>query len=130
MTNRFTIFDEVNKSNKGIELRGEVPQESAHGVVVRLSGYLDSNNSNDFMNAVLGIMDESPSYRTIIIDFLKVTYISSTGFGALCNILIQSKQSNKTFYLSSVGEKIADVMDVLGFTSFFEIIDSPENILA
>lgn len=130
MTNRFTIFDEVNKSNKGIELRGEVPQEAAHTVVVRLSGYLDSNNSNDFMNAVLGIMDESPSYRTIIIDLLKVTYISSTGFGALCNILIQSKQSNKSLYLSGVGEKIADVMDVLGFTSFFEIIDSPENILA
>lgn len=130
MTNRFTIFDEVNKSNKGIELRGEVPQESVHAVVVRLSGYLDSNNSNDFMNAVLGIMDESPSYRTIIIDFLKVTYISSTGFGALCNILIQSKQSNKSLYLSNVGEKIADVMDVLGFKSFFEIIDSPENILA
>lgn len=130
MTNRFTIFDEVNKSNKGIELRGEVPQESVHAVVVRLSGYLDGNNSNDFMNAVLGIMDESPSYRTIIIDFLKVTYISSTGFGALCNILIQSKQSNKSLYLSNVGEKIADVMDVLGFKSFFEIIDSPENILA
>lgn len=130
MTNRFTIFDEVNKSNKGIELRGEVPQEATHAVVVRLSGYLDGNNSNDFMNAVLGIMDESPSYRTIIIDLLKVTYISSTGLGALCNILIQSKQSNKNFYLSNVGERIASVMDVLGFTTYFEIIDSPENILA
>ena len=123
------MFEEINKSDIGVKLHGAIINLASMGLIIRVDGFLDSDNSNVFMQAVLKSIQENEAVRIIIIDLLKVNYISSTGLGALSTILIQLKKANQDLYLSNVGKKIRSVMDTLGFAAFFTIIDSPEDIL-
>ena len=92
-----------------------------------VAGYLDNVNSTHFREAVAKAIKENVSIKTVVIDLLKISYISSTGIGALSTILIQTKKTNLALYLTNVGRKVRSVLDTLGLTSFFNIIDSKED---
>ena len=72
-------------------------------------------------------IQENASIKTLVIDLLKISYISSTGVGALSYILIQTKKTNLALYLTNVGQKVRSVLDTLGMTGFFNIVDSKED---
>ncbi len=124
----FPFLNEINLRDSGIKLDCELLNAPSSTLVIRLDGFLDNNNSLGFMEAVLKTIQDNKDFRTVIIDMLKVTYISSTGIGALSNIMVQSRKSNLGFYLCNLQKKIKNVMDTLGFTSFFKIVDSLKEI--
>ena len=124
----FPFLNEINSRDSGIKLDCELLNAPSSTLVIRLDGFLDNNNSLGFMEAVLKTIQDNKDFRTVIIDMLKVTYISSTGIGALSNIMVQSRKSNLGFYLCNLQKRIKNVMDTLGFTSFFKIVDSLKEI--
>ena len=128
MTGEFPFFNEVNKSNNGLTISGSVTEDESNKLIIELSGYLDTQNSSSFMKSVEETLNTNNLIKTVIIDLLKITYISSTGIGALSNILVQTKKSSQELYLSDVMGKVQSVMGSLGFLSFFNIIDTSEDI--
>ena len=96
-------------------------------MIIEVGGYLDNVNSTHFMETVAKVIQENASIKTVVIDLLKISYISSTGIGALSNILIQTKKTNIVLYLINVGRKVRSVLDTLGMTGFFNIVDSEEG---
>ncbi len=120
-------FEEFNKRDIGITLRGTIVKGSSLKFVIEVDGYLDNVNSRHFMETVMKAIQENASIKTVVIDLLKISYISSTGIGALSYILIQTKKTNLPLYLTNVGQKVRSVLDILGLTGFFNIVDSNED---
>ncbi len=126
-SNDITGFEEFNKRDIGVTLRGTFVKGSSLKVIIEVDGYLDNVNSTHFMETVAKVIQENASIKTVVIDLLKISYISSTGIGALSNILIQTKKTNIVLYLINVGRKVRSVLDTLGMTGFFNIVDSEEG---
>lgn len=126
-SNDIPDFEEFNKRDIGITLRGTIVKGSSLKLIIEADGYLDNVNSMHFMEIVMKAIQENASIKTVVIDLLKISYISSTGIGSLSYILIQTKKTNLVLYLTNVGQKVRSVLNTLGLTDFFNIVDSKED---
>ncbi|HUH75086.1 MAG TPA: STAS domain-containing protein [Chitinophagales bacterium] len=57
----------------------------------------------------------------ITIDFKEVTYISSAGLRVLIKAAQKAKQGNTEVHLIHLNESVAQVLEITGFQSFFNI---------
>lgn len=93
------------------------------GLVLVPVGNLDTQSAEIFQNRLLQLIPVLDRNIVFIVDLKKIKYISSTGFGSLTNILIQCKKKNLAFYLTGASQKTMELMDILGFTTFFDYLD-------
>ncbi len=124
MDERLKALEQINSADKGIIADGRILGETAPwGVLIEISGKLDNYNSNIFTEHVSTIISENSSIDVLIIDMKEINYVSSTGIGSLTNLLIQTHKFNIEFKIARAGEKIKSLIDLLGFTSFFQFVD-------
>lgn len=109
--------------NEGLSLAVD-ESERPRGLVLRIDGRLDSNNSGDFREFASEVLREAHAFGGLVIDLSKVGYISSTGVGALTFLLADAKRHEIPFYLQGMSEHTKSVFDVLGFTAFFSCVDA------
>jgi len=62
----------------------------------------------------------------LIVDMNGVSYISSTGIGALTNVMVKAKKREIALMLRSIQPKVRSVFELLGVLSFFELAE-PEG---
>ena len=83
----------------------------------RLGAELDSFNYQQVQDDILAILDKNSS---VLLDMADCHYISSTGL----RVLLYSKKVAATkglkVCLKDVGAEVKDVMDVTGFSNFFD----------
>ncbi len=91
---------------------------------VYLEGFIDSMNSPPILSLFSKIIIENKGLKNITLNFLKLTYISSTGIGLLTSLLMDCRKRNIDLTLTDVNGKILDVINVLGFGAFFTIENS------
>ena len=116
-------IERIRAKNEGLNLSvGE--SERPRGFVLHVDGRLDTNNSNDFRELASSALLEAHAFGGMVIELSKVSYISSTGVGALTYLLAEAKRHEILFYLQGMTEHTKAVFDVLGFTSFFSCIDA------
>ena len=124
MDERLKALEQINSADKGIIADGRILGETAPwGVLIEISGKLDNYNSNIFTEHVSTIISENSSIDVLIVDMKEINYVSSTGIGSLTNLLIQTHKFNIEFKIARAGEKIKSLIDLLGFTSFFQFVD-------
>ena len=100
-------------------------------LVLELRGYLETNNTAPFTKMLEALLDDDDIEITVLcLDFNGLLYISSTGIGALTNILVRARNKGTALYLSRVGEKVVSVLSMLGLSSFFSFLDSPDRLLS
>lgn len=99
-------------------------------VVVKLSGSLDIYTSLDLKAALenqsesfADIEDPAPWPKTLVIDLGEVTYIDSSGIGALIKIYNRTEQIQARFVLANLRPIIEKVFKVAGLITYFEVID-------
>jgi len=120
-------FEYLNSLDNGVTAFGHISQNNGPVFIIEIEGFLDNENSKDFMNSVLNVLREQErEYTKVILDLGKLTYLSSTGVGTFNNIMLQMQNLNKKFYLMNVGEKTKSVLKLLGLYSFFEIYEGSE----
>ena len=92
----------------------------------QLGKRLDSFNYQQVQDGILAILDKG---YTAVLDMTACKYISSTGL----RVLLYSKQVAGTkglkFYLVGLNEEVQDIMDVTGFSTFFDSFSTMEECL-
>lgn len=90
-------------------------------VTIYLEGYLDSINSSKIIEFFNSTLSSCKGTKKVILDLMKLTYVSSTGIGAFTALLMSCKKQSIDLELIHVSSKIMDVITLLGFSSFFVI---------
>jgi anti-sigma B factor antagonist len=96
------------------------------GLVLALTGDLDTDSSGEFQSFVLETLQQMVSPTTLILDLSALSYISSTGVGSLTAILSEARKRRIGLSICGIPKHIWNIIDLLGFAAFFTFIDSYE----
>ena len=91
--------------------------------MVTLDGSINSVNASEFENA---IKDEPNGTNGIVIDALKLEYISSAGLRVLLSAKKRCK--DKTFKIINVNDDVYGVLEVTGFSEIMDVEKTVKNI--
>lgn len=94
--------------------------------VLKPSGMLDGTNANKFRQQINQLVQEG--VNMILIDLKKVSFMDSSGLGALVLILKTVKASGGQLYLTSINEQVKMLFDLTNMGEMFEIVDSKEEL--
>jgi anti-sigma B factor antagonist len=95
----------------------------ANKVIVNVKGRLETANSIHFLDHMTKLVEGSPHGCELILAMSELYYVSSTGIGAFTTILVISKKRNIKFYIKNMQPKVKSVLELLGFTAFFNFIE-------
>jgi anti-anti-sigma factor len=91
--------------------------------LLKLAGYLDNGNTPAFLKECRAIV--AADDLVIGLDLAGLSYMSSTGVGAVSALALDARKSGRLFYLCNVPEKIDRVLSLLGFRESLTVIDNP-----
>ncbi len=87
--------------------------------IVKPSGILDSTKAAKFRQTVSQIVEEGS--KAILIDFQDVTFMDSSGLGALVLCLKTTRSFNVQLYLCSINDQIRMLFELTSMDKVFEI---------
>ena len=82
-----------------------------------LEGRLDTTTAPELEAA----LQEGGDIKALVLDFEKLSYISSAGLRVLLSAQKRANASGSTMTLKNVSEEIMEVFDMTGFSSFLTI---------
>jgi anti-anti-sigma factor len=97
--------------------------DSPPSLVIALSGSLDSESSTDTAAFLRFAINKAAEEGGLCVDLASVTYVSSTGIGALATAMMEYERIRVPFRLRSVPDKIRDLFKLLGLWDFFKIVE-------
>ena len=119
-------FDEEKDESLKIRLQ---KIEGADGcLVMYLTGYIDTYNSNFFQKRVNKAIEAG--YIRLIFHCGSLNYVSSTGIGSFTAFLKSVKPRNGDLVLLEIQPKVYEVFQLLGFSQFFNIKENLEEAVA
>ncbi len=125
-------FDVLNRANDLIDdLKIEAVLDTTGNqdrILIRLQGVLGHLNTVEFADRIIEFFQGDWKGIPIIIDLKDLQYISSSGIGTFTTIRMQADHKNSDLYLLKMNQKVRQVFDQLGFSSFFRLIDSLEEL--
>jgi anti-anti-sigma factor len=95
-------------------------------LVLRVGGVLDNDNAQDFSAVSADALAEAIPSGGLILELGELSYISSTGIGAIMNLLSASRELKTMLYLRGMKPQVKALFDALGFNAFFAIL-KPEG---
>lgn len=87
--------------------------------VLNLNGFLDAHTSVELEKYFNDIISED-KYK-IVVNFEKLTYISSAGLGVFMAFIETARNNSGDIKLCAMSDKIYNIFDMLGFPILFEI---------
>lgn len=100
-------------------------RETSNGVVIfDIEGEIDLYNSPELKETIKKMID-SQKYN-IVVNLAKVSYIDSSGIGALISSLSNLKKYQGGLKIINLTGSVKKVFELTKLTSFFEIFDSEE----
>eukprot|EP00494_Astrolonche_serrata_P005878 UN05895 len=106
----------------------EISQRERDSVVIlEIQGEIDLYNAPEIKDAIQRLIDEQK--YNIIINLEKVSYIDSSGIGALISSLSNLKKYQGSLKIINVYASVKKVFELTKLTSFFEIYDSEDKAL-
>lgn len=119
-------FDEEKDESLKIRLQ---KIESAEGcLVMYLTGYIDTYNSNFFQKRVNKAIESG--FTRLIFHCGSLNYVSSTGIGSFTAFLKAVKPRGGDLVLLEIQPKVYEVFQLLGFSQFFNIKENLEEAVA
>ena len=83
----------------------------------KLGAELDSFNSDEVQNGIIAILEKGSS---VLLDMTACHYVSSTGLRVLLYSKKVAAAKGLKVCLKGVNAEVQDVMDVTGFSNFFD----------
>ena len=97
--------------------------------VISLRGEIDLYNAPEIRELVEKLITEKQVH--IVIDMEEVTYIDSSGIGALISSLNNLKKKNGSLKITNITGSVRKVFELTKLSSFFDIYESiPEALSA
>lgn len=116
-------FDEEKDESLRIKLQRVDGVNGA--LVLLLSGYIDTYNSNFFQKRVNRAIEAG--FSKLIFNCGGLTYVSSTGIGSFTAFLKAVKPHGGDVVLLEIQPRVYEVFQLLGFSQFFNIRDTVED---
>ena len=93
--------------------------------IIEPEGILDGTKINDFQHQI----DQSinSGVHTILVDFSNVTFMDSSGLGALVKAFKSLKAAEVDFFLCSINEQIRMLFELTSMDKYFSILDNREE---
>ena len=116
-------FDDEKDESLNIKLEKVGNVEAC--LVLHLTGYIDTYNSNYFQKRVQRAIEAG--YNRLIFHCGGLNYVSSTGIGSFTAFLKSVKPKGGDLVLLDIQPKVYEVFQLLGFSQFFTIKDSLDD---
>ena len=106
----------------------EITTKEVNGIVVLdIEGEIDLYNAPTLKDMIKKFMNEQK--YNIVINLAKVSYIDSSGIGALISSLSNLKKYQGGLKISNVTGSVKKVFELTKLTNFFEIFDEEEEAI-
>jgi anti-anti-sigma factor len=116
-------FDIEKDDSLKVELRRI--EGVAGGLILTLSGYIDTYNSTSFQKRVSRAIESG--FTKLVFVCSGLNYVSSTGIGSFTAFLKSLKALSGDMVLQDLQPKVFEVFQLLGFSQFFNIRDTIEE---
>jgi anti-anti-sigma factor len=113
-------FDDEKDDSLKIKL--EKIKEAPRCLMLFLTGYIDTYNSNFFQKRAQKAIDSG--FVRLIFQCNGLNYVSSTGIGSFTTFLKAVKPQGGDIVLLDIQPKVFEVFQLLGFSQFFNIMES------
>ncbi len=100
---------------------------SEEQVFLNIIGYLDAHTAPELELALKESMEKGK--YNIVVDFEKLDYISSAGFGVFMEFIEEIRQKNGDIKMIAMNSKIRHLFNILGFDVLFEIYNDKNQLL-
>lgn len=94
--------------------------------VLRPEGILDHAKSTQFRQQISELINEGTN--VILVDFNKVTFMDSSGLGALVLILKMVRSNGRRLFLMSLNDQVKMLFDLTNMNNIFEIIEEKSEL--
>jgi len=122
MANNDIIPQFENETNESLTITLQNVPGVEGCLILVLSGYIDTYNSNFFQKKVQRVIDAG--FIRLIFNCGSLKYVSSTGIGSFTAFLKTVKPLDGDVVLLNVQSKVYEVFQLLGFSQFFNIKDT------
>lgn len=113
-------FDD--EKDDSLKIRLQKVDEVEGCLVLYLTGYIDTYNSNFFQKRITKAVEQN--YTRLIFNCGGLNYVSSTGIGSFTAFLKAVKPRGGDLVLLEIQPKVYEVFQLLGFSQFFNIKDN------
>jgi len=113
-------FDD--EKDDSLKIRLERVKEAPRCLLLVLTGYIDTYNSNFFQKRVQKAIESG--FVRLIFQCSSLNYVSSTGIGSFTTFLKSVKPQGGDLVLLDIQPKVYEVFQLLGFSQFFNIRDN------
>ncbi len=118
-------FDE--EKDESLKIRLQKIDSTPGCLVLYLTGYIDTYNSNFFQKRVSRAVESG--YIRLIFNCAALNYVSSTGIGSFTAFLKSVKPRGGDLVLLEIQPKVYEVFQLLGFSQFFNIKDNLDDAI-
>lgn len=92
--------------------------QSEKKITVFLNGCLDISTVSILNDEIANLSE----FKEVVIDFTDLTFIDSTGIGALLDIIYNSRQSNTLVEFYGLNEYIKEIFETVGIIRVLEAV--------
>ena len=124
MSNNEIVPGFDDEKDDSLKIRLQKVETDNKCVVIYLTGYIDTYNSNSFQKRIAKAVDSG--FIKLIFNCNGLNYVSSTGIGSFTAFLKTVKPRGGDIVLLEIQPKVYEVFQLLGFSQFFNIKDSFE----
>jgi len=125
MVNNDIVNGFDDEKDESLKIKLQKVNEVEGGLVLYLTGYIDTYNSNYFQKRVQKAIEAG--YTRLVFQCGGLNYVSSTGIGSFTAFLKAVKPRGGDLVLLEIQPKVYEVFQLLGFSQFFNIKDSLED---
>ncbi|MCL2264712.1 MAG: STAS domain-containing protein [Treponema sp.] len=125
MSNNDIVSGFDDEKDDSLKVRLERVNDAPGCLMLTLTGYIDTYNSNIFQKRVQKAIELG--FVRLIFQCGGLNYVSSTGIGSFTSFLKAVKPQGGDLILLDVQPKVYEVFQLLGFSQFFNIRDNLDD---
>ncbi len=125
MSNNEIVPGFDDEKDDSLKIRLQKVESDTKCLVLYLTGYIDTYNSNSFQKRIAKAVDTG--FIKLIFNCNGLNYVSSTGIGSFTAFLKTVKPRGGDIVLLEIQPKVYEVFQLLGFSQFFNIKDSLDD---
>jgi len=122
MTNNEVVAGFDDEKDDIIKIRLDRIDGTPRCIMLTLSGYIDTYNSNMFQKRVQKVIEAG--FVRLIFQCSSLSYLSSTGIGSFTAFLKAVKPQGGDLVFLDIQPKVYEVFQLLGFSRFFNFRES------
>jgi anti-anti-sigma factor len=93
--------------------------------IIKLSGIINSGTSQDLRQSLNELMEKGA--KIVLVDFQDVTFMDSSGLGALVLAFKTLRAANRQLVLCSINEQVRILFELTSMDKVFEIFASQDE---